>query len=177
MAEAAPPLVRLLAEADLPAYKVFRDEMLALHPEAFTSDAPTELRRDPASYRTRLPGGSHGSCLFTLVLPRAKQLVGAISCERELRAKVRHIAHIAGMMVLPAVQGHGIGRLLMESALALLGTQEGIELVTLSVTRGNTPAVKLYESLGFVRYGRLEDAIKMPDGTRLDKDLMSRRLR
>ena len=176
MAE-APPLVRLLAEADLPAYKAFRDQMLAAHPEAFTSDALTELRRDAASYRTRLPGGSHGTCLFTLVLPRAKQLVGAISCERELRVKVQHIAHVAGMMVLPAVQGHGIGRLLMESALLLLGKQQGIEIVTLSVTRGNMPAVKLYESLGFVRYGRLEDAIKMPDGTRLDKDLMSRRLR
>lgn len=168
--------VRLLAEADLPAYKAFRDQMLAVHPEAFTSDALTEMRRDAPSYRSRLPGGGHGSCLFTLVVPRANQLVGAISCERELRAKVRHTAHIAGMMVLPAVQGHGIGRLLLASALALLEKQEGIEIVTLSVTRSNASAVGLYESAGFVRYGRLEDAIKLPDGSRLDKDLMSRRV-
>ncbi|MBV8500617.1 MAG: GNAT family N-acetyltransferase [Paucibacter sp.] len=168
--------VRLLAEADLPAYKALRDQMLAAHPEAFTSDALTELRRDAQSYRSRLAGASHGSCLFTLVVPRAGQLVGAISCEREQRSKVRHTAHIAGMMVLPAVQGHGIGRLLLESALALLERQEGIEIVTLSVTRTNARAVSLYESVGFTRYGRLEGAIKLADGSLLDKDLMSRRI-
>jgi ribosomal protein S18 acetylase RimI-like enzyme len=170
------PRVRLLAESDLAAYKAFRDQMLAAHPEAFTSDALTEMRRDAASYRSRLPGGGHGSCLFTLVVPQADALLGAISCERELRAKVRHTAHIAGMMVLPATQGQGLGRLLLEAALALLEKQEGIELVTLSVTSSNARAVSLYESLGFRRYGRLEDAIKLPDGRRLDKDLMSRRI-
>ena len=170
------PPVRLLGESDLSLYKALRDQMLAAHPEAFTSDALTELRRDAESYRTRLPGGSHGSCLFTLVAPRAGQLVGAISCEREPRAKVRHTAHVTGMMVLPALQGQGIGRGLLVSALALLGRQAGLEIVTLSVTRTNDRAVALYESLGFVRYGRLEDAIMLADGSRLDKDLMSLRI-
>ena len=163
-------------EADLPAYKQLRDLMLAQHPEAFTSDALTEMRRDATSYRGRLPGGANGSCLFTLVVERGGQLLGAISCEREPRAKVRHIAHVAGMMVRPDAQGHGLGRLLMESALALLQRQEGLLLVTLSVTHGNAPAVALYEKLGFTRYGRLECAIRLPDGKFLDKDLMSRRL-
>ena len=36
--------VRALGEADLPAYKALRDEMLEAHPDAFTSDAiPTHL--------------------------------------------------------------------------------------------------------------------------------------
>jgi len=170
------PPVRLMIEPDLAAYKQLRDLMLAQHPEAFTSDALTEMRRDAPSYRSRLPGGAAGSCLFTLVVERGGQLLGAISCEREPRAKVRHIAHVAGMMVRPDTQGHGLGRLLLESALALLARQEGLLLVTLSVTRGNLPAVALYESLGFTRYGRLERAIRLPDGRFLDKDLMSRSL-
>jgi len=169
--------LRLLSEADLAAYKRLRDEMLACHPEAFTSDAEAERSRDALSYRSRLAGGSHGSCLFTLVAADGPALVGAITCERELRTKVRHTAHIAGMMVLPASQGRGIGRQLMDAALHLLKLQAGIELVTLSVTSSNAAAVKLYESCGFVRYGRLEGAIKMPNGNLLDKDLMSRRLK
>ena len=175
MAEAL--ALRLLSEADLPAYKRLRDQMLAQHPDAFTSDAETERSRDAQSYRARLAGGGHGTCLFTLVAADGATLVGAISCERELRAKVRHTAHIAGMMVLPGQQGRGIGRQLMEAALLLLKAQAGIELLTLSVTSSNRAAVSLYESCGFVRYGRLEGAIKMPDGSLLDKDLMSRRLK
>lgn len=174
MAESFP--LRLLSEADLPAYKRLRDLMLSKHPEAFTSDAETERSRDAQSYRTRLPGGGRGSCLFTLVAVDGSELVGAISCERELRAKVRHTAHVAGMMVLPSSQGRGIGRQLMDAALHLLKLQAGIELVTLSVTRSNAAAVKLYQACGFARYGCLEGAIKMPDGSLLDKDLMSRRL-
>ncbi len=176
MAEPAPLSVRLLSEADLQAYKRLRDQMLARHPEAFTSDAETERSREAQSYRTRLAGGAHGSCLFTLVAADGSELVGAISCERELRTKVRHIAHIAGMMVLPRQQGRGIGRQLMDGALQLLKLQAGIELVTLSVTSSNATAVKLYESCGFIRYGCLQGAIKMTDGSLLDKDLMSRRL-
>ena len=174
---AAPSPVRLMNEFDLPAYKQLRDLMLTRHPEAFTSDAITEMRRDASSYRGRLPGGANGSCLFTLVVEREGRLLGAISCEREPRAKVRHIAHVAGMMVHPEAQGQGFGRRLMESALSLLQRQEGLVLCTLSVTRGNGPAVGLYESLGFTRYGRLECAIRLPDGSFLDKDLMSRSLR
>jgi ribosomal protein S18 acetylase RimI-like enzyme len=172
-----PTSLRLLTETDLPAYKRLRDQMLMRHPDAFTSDAETECAREPQTYRTRLAGGSHGTCLFTLVLATEAELVGAISCERELRAKVRHIAHIAGMMVAPEMQGRGLGRQLLEAALSLLRKQEAIELVTLSVTRSNQSAIKLYEACGFVRYGRLEGAIRFADGRLLDKDLMSRRLR
>jgi ribosomal protein S18 acetylase RimI-like enzyme len=44
------------------------------------------------------------------------------------------------------------------------------------VTASNRVAVGLYESMGFERYGRLPDAVRLPDGRRLDKDLMRLRL-
>ena len=100
------------------------------------------------------------------------QLLGALSAERDGRAKVRHIAHIVGMMVADAAQGRGIGRALMQASLALLVQDEALQLVTLSVTRSNMPARRLYERCGFTRYGRLEGAIVLPDGRVLDKDLM-----
>ena len=167
--------IRLMREGDLTAYKALRDAMLAQHEEAFTSDAPAERGRDAETYRSRLTGA--GSCLFTLLAWDGPQLLGALSAERDGRAKIRHIAHVVGMMVADAAQGRGIGRALMQAALALLSQDEVLQLVTLSVTRSNTAARRLYEHCGFTRYGRLEGAIVLPDGRVLDKDLMVHRLR
>src|SRR6218665_647092 len=129
--------IRLLRETDLPAYKALRDAMLARHPEAFTSDAETELQRDADSYRSRLSGGAGGGSLFTLTAWLDGRMVGAISAEHEARMKVRHIAHIVGMMVADEWHGRGIGRLLLDRALRLLEGEPRLELVTLSVTASN----------------------------------------
>ena len=171
------PPIKPMCLADLTAYKRLRDGMLADHPQAFTSDAAAELKRDADSYRGRLSGGGDGSNLFTLCAWAGPQMIGAISCEHEARVKVRHIAHIVGMMVSNELHGQGLGRKLLERALILLQGEPVLELVTLTVTASNTRAVRLYEACGFSRYGRLEGAIKLPDGQVLAKDLMSRRLR
>jgi ribosomal protein S18 acetylase RimI-like enzyme len=168
--------IRLLREDDLADYKGLRDLMLARHPDAFTSDAETELRRTADSYRSRLSGGNSGLNLFTLSAWQGASLVGALSCEREPRAKVRHIAHIVGMMVIDELHGRGIGRALMDAALRLLRSEPGLSLATLTVTSSNGAAVKLYGRCGFIRYGRLEGALQLPGGSLLDKDLMSCKL-
>lgn len=168
--------IRLLRDLDLPAYKQLRDLMLARHPAVFTSDAETELLRAAESYRSRLSGGNSGLCLFTLAAWQGQRLVGALSCEREPRAKVRHIAHIVGMMVLDELHGQGIGRQLMDASQRLLKSEPSLMLATLTVTASNAAAIRLYERCGFSRYGRLEGALKLADGSLLDKDLMSRRL-
>ena len=167
-------LIRPMLEPDLLAYKALRDAMLTGHPEAFTSDADTESRRDLASYRSRLAGG--GATLFTLVALDEARLVGALTCERESRLKVQHIAHLVGMMVATTHRGRGIGRALLGAALDRLKATPGVAQVTLSVTAGNRAAIGLYESQGFVRYGSLPDAIRLTDGLSLDKDLMRLRL-
>ena len=168
--------IRPLLEPDLLAYKALRDAMLAGHPEAFTSDAETESQRDLASYRSRLAGGANGGTLFTLLALDGARVVGALTCEREPRRKVQHIAHLVGMMVADTHRGRGIGRALLAGAVARLQATEGLAQVTLSVTATNRAAVGLYESVGFTRYGRLPDAVRLPDGRRLDKDLMLLRL-
>ena len=81
------------------------------------------------------------------------------------------------MMVSDGLHGRGVGRQLLQRALMMLEGEPVLELVTLSVTASNLAAVRLYESCGFIRYGRLMGAIKLPDGRLVDKDLMSRRLR
>jgi ribosomal protein S18 acetylase RimI-like enzyme len=161
-----------MREPDLLAYKALRDAMLAGHPEAFTSDAETEIQRDLSSYRSRLAGGSNGATLFTLVALDDARLVGALTCEREPRLKVQHIGHLIGMMVADTHRDRGIGRALLVAAIARLKETPGLAQVTLSVTASNRAAIGLYESQGFTRYGCLPDAIRLADGRRLSKDLM-----
>ena len=160
MTDAPAPTLRLLAAADLPAYKALRDLLLAAHPEAFTSDAEAERERAPETYLARV-GGAGSAWPFTLTAWRGEWLAGAITCEREPRVKIRHVGHLVGMMVHPDARGRGIGRALLDACIARCRASGEIELLTLSVTSGNAAAIALYEQAGFTRYGRLERAIRV----------------
>jgi ribosomal protein S18 acetylase RimI-like enzyme len=173
--------IHALRPVDLPAYKALRDQMLAQHEDAFTSDAASESTRSAESYRFRLAQpGAHGT-LFTLGAWRADELVGAITCERDGRAKVLHIGHIVGMMVRGDMQGRGVGQALLHTALKLARADASLEQLILTVTASNHGAVRLYARHGFVRYGSLPRAIKLAPADSgpptahpvyLDKDLM-----
>lgn len=167
----AEALIRPLAASDLPAYKALRDEMLELHPEAFTSDAPTERARPAAAYLPRLGLDRPDGGQFAIGAFLGDTLVGALSCERDNRLKVRHIGHVIGMMVRPQMRGRGLGRGLLDACITRARDVAGLEMLTLTVTSSNQAAVALYEGAGFRRYGRLEHAMKLA-GTYHDKDLM-----
>ena len=86
--------IRLLAAADLPAYKELRDDMLLAHPEAFTSDATEERSKEPTDYLHRLGLDRRERGQFVLGAALGERLVGAIGCERDRRKKGRHVGHI-----------------------------------------------------------------------------------
>jgi RimJ/RimL family protein N-acetyltransferase len=173
-----PPLpelrVRALGEADAQAYKALRDHALAHHEEAFTSDATAEAKRGADSYFARLGAGAGGG--FTLGAWRGERLVGAISCERDPRRKVRHLGHVVGTIVALDEQGKGIGRELLRALIERASADDELQLLTLTVTASNLGAVRLYQRAGFTRYGTLPRAIRI-DGRFLDKDLMLKDLR
>ena len=162
--------IRRLVPADLPAYKNLRDAVLTAHPEAFTSNAAPE--RSPESYSSRLGLDRPEGGEFTLGTWQSDRLVGAVSCERDPRTKVRHIGHIIGMMVRSDAQSLGIGRALLDACIAEARTAPGVVMLTLTVTSGNASAVCLYERAGFTRCGRLERAICV-DGVYHVKDQMT----
>ena len=163
--------LRLLAPGDLPDYKQLRDEMLALHADAFISDASEERLKSADSYASRLgtADGSRGS--FTLGAWAVQRLVGAITLQREARRKAAHVGLVSGMMVRPEVQSQGVGRALLTACIAACREATGLERLTLSVTSSNAAAAALYRQAGFTRYGTLEQAIKL-DNRYFDKDLM-----
>ena len=153
-------VIRALVAADLAEYKRLRDEMLAAHPEAFTSDASTESAKVPGDYLHRL-GLDHGDGgQFVLGAWIGRRLVGAIGCERDDRLKVRHIGHVIGMMVRPTVRRQGLGGKLLVACIEQ-ARRAGLETLTLTVTAGNVSAVQLYERHRFVGYGTLRRALRI----------------
>ena len=172
---AAPELtIRELAQADLQAYKALRDHALAHHEEAFTSDAATEARREARSYAGRLGAAGDGS--FTLGAFCGDALVGAITCERDPRSKVRHVGHVVGTMVRAEAQRQGVGRALVDALIERASADDELHQLTLTVTAGNDAAERLYARAGFLRFGTLPRAIRI--GSRfLDKHHLMLNLR
>ncbi len=151
--------VRELQPGDVQAYKALRDHALAQHEQAFTSDAATEAQRTARSYAQRLGAGTAGA--FTLGAFRGDRLVGAVTCDRDARVKVRHIGHVTGMMVHSEEQGRGVGRALIDTLIERAAGGAELHQLTLNVTAGNAVAERLYERVGFVRYGTLPRAIRV----------------
>ncbi len=58
------------------------------------------------------------------------------------------VAHLTQLCVAPRRRGYGLGRMLLRHAATQLAAR-GIRAMTLTVTEANTPALKLYQSLGF----------------------------
>ncbi|HVK31558.1 MAG TPA: GNAT family protein [Burkholderiaceae bacterium] len=159
--------LRELGSADLDAYKALRDHALAHHEEAFTSDAATEATRSALSYASRLGRGDAGES-FTLGAFRGDRLVGAISCERDPRSKVRHVGHVIGTMVQAQEQGRGVGKALLDALITRASADDELHQLTLTVTAGNGAAERLYARAGFVHFGTLPRAIQVK-GRFLDK--------
>jgi len=166
-----PVAIRRLAPRDLVAYKALRDEMLDAHPEAFTSDAAAERERSADTYLSRLGIDRTDGGQFTLGAWQGLRFVGALGCERDLRMKVRHVAHLIGMMVRAEVRNAGIGCALLQACIAEASGAQGVTMLTLSVTASNAAAIHLYERAGFTRYGSLPGALRV-DGVPHAKDHM-----
>ncbi len=156
-------VIRRLMADDLRAYKALRDIALERYPEAFTSDAQTDGHRRAEDYLPRFGLDKPDNGHLTLGAFDAGRLTGAIGLERDLRAKVRHVGHVIGMMVHPDAQGRGIGGAMLEALIREAREAARLELLTLTVTDGNAAAMLLYERAGFVRFGLLPRALKLGD--------------
>src|SRR5580698_9192665 len=88
-----------------------------------------------------VPGGS-----FVLRQPGSDDLIAAVLTS-EVSPGVGHTTQIC---VLPGYQGHGLGRMLMQTSAETLRGMKFKEL-TLTVTSENYGAVQLYEKLGFTK--------------------------
>jgi ribosomal protein S18 acetylase RimI-like enzyme len=177
---AAPPLadeedcrmaqvpIRLLSADDAPAYREIRLEALRLHPAAYSSTFEGEAAHELAWFAERL----RGSSVFAAF--DGAHLVGTAGLRVLEGGKVAHKAVLWGIYVRPGTRKGGIGRSLAEAVID--HARARVELIQLSVVRGNDAARRLYASLGFVEYGIEQNAFKQA-GVYYDDVLMAKDLR
>lgn len=133
---------------------------------------------------------------ITLNLEQEKDiLTGKEEAERELLLLAfengRHIGNVSLMSVGTSMRyrhrcsiaialyrefcGRGIGRIMLETVLDV-ARNNGYTQAELEVVTENTGALHLYESLGFVEYGRLPNSMRYKDGRTVDSFLMVKEL-
>ena len=78
-------------------------------------------------------------------------VVGRLSIARDPHPASRHVADL-GLMVASTARRQGVGRALLEQAVAW-AREAGVRKLELHVFPYNEPAIQLYESFGFVREG------------------------
>jgi ribosomal protein S18 acetylase RimI-like enzyme len=133
-------------------YRALMLEAYAAHPDAFTSTVAERAALPLAWWEARLsaePAAKH----VVFGASQGGELVGVAGLSFEQREKVRHKATLFGMYVRPRGRGQGIGRQLVLTALGYARERPGVKVVQLTVTEGNVPAERLYESCGFMRFG------------------------
>ncbi|AZE87842.1 GNAT family N-acetyltransferase [Pseudomonas orientalis] len=152
-------MIRPLLSNDAHAYRALMLEAYAAYPQAFTSSV-AERAAMPLSWwekrldnpLDRLLGAFEGD-----------QLAGIVGLAFEPREKARHKVTLFGMYVTQAYQQRGLGRQLVEAALAQARQHPRLKLIQLTVTAGNDAALALYQRCGFIQYGLEPLAVRVGD--------------
>jgi RimJ/RimL family protein N-acetyltransferase len=162
--------IRRLNEVDGAEFRALRLRALRESPEAFGSSYE-ETAAQPAEYLTRWlrtdPDAPHDFFLGAF----DPSMIGMVGFARESRLKTRHKGSIRSMYVAPEARGKGVGRSLLEQAIAEARRQPDLEQIALLVVSTNPGARRLYASCGFTVYGIEPHALKV-GGRYFDEDLM-----
>lgn len=153
-------------------YQAVRLRALQEEPEAFGSSYEEWLSRPLSSVVQRLRDTGNK---FTLGAFIDNTLVGIITFQREEGAKDRHKGTITGMYIVPEARSKGVGKLLLRETIARARALPALEKINLTVVTVNTPARKLYLSVGFEVYGLEKRSLKLEDRY-LDEELMALQL-
>jgi ribosomal protein S18 acetylase RimI-like enzyme len=160
--------IRRLTDADAGAYRQVRLRSLRDHPDIFgrafeeaqdLAQMTEELRTDHDGTRSFILGAFDG------------ELVGIVAVTRERGRKREHKALLWGMYVAPEARGRGVGRALVEAAIARARAWPGVVQIHLEVAVHNDAARALYDSLGFGVIGREPRGLRLPDRD-VDEDYM-----
>jgi RimJ/RimL family protein N-acetyltransferase len=159
--------IRRLLNSDAAEYRALRLRALHDHPEAFTSSYEEEVLKPLSSSEQRmgetLPVRFWGAFVDST-------LVGTVGLDREQRLKVQHKALVIGMYVVPEYARRGIARALLHTLLTDARASD-LEMLVLTVTKGNLGAERLYLDAGFVSWGIEPGAIKV-ENQRFSKNHM-----
>jgi GNAT superfamily N-acetyltransferase len=152
--------IRQLGPDDAAAFKSVRLRGLRESPEAFGSTYDEEVGSSLEMVAARLEPAPVPPRRVVLGAFADDALVGIAGCYQEPKVKVQHKAVIWGMYVSPEARGQGLGRRLLESAIAEARTWPNVERVVITVVERVRGARELYLSAGFDLFGREPDALR-----------------
>jgi ribosomal protein S18 acetylase RimI-like enzyme len=161
--------IRVLTADDAEEFRALRLRALREEPEAFGSSWEEENARPLEQTVARLQ--AEGITAFG-GFDDAGKLAGMVRLRRQDGVKAEHKADIISMYVAPEVRGRGLGRMLLDAAIAHARSTPGIEQLLLAVNTTNTPARNLYLAMGFEPFGREPKALKIGDRY-FDEDYMA----
>lgn len=143
--------IRRLVPSDASAYQALRLAALRECPSAFGSSYEEECETALSVIAAHMAPGS-GRNRFGAF--DGDELVGVVGFGCESAPKLRHKGFIRGMYVAPTHRAKGVGRQLLDHALAFAAGVGGLRQLTLDVTAGNASALALYQAKGFIEFGR-----------------------
>lgn len=88
------------------------------------------------------------------------ELQGVVTLRRDAHRKSRHKAFIFAMYVAPPYRRRGLGRALLQEAIAR-ASQLDLSWINLTVNSANASAVSLYHACGFETFGLERDAFRI----------------
>lgn len=164
--------VRKLGPDDAAAFQALRLQALREDPIAFASSYEEERDTPLGTVAERLVPTGDRAIVGAFDGP---ELVGLAAWHREEMKKLQHKGFVWGVFVKHTHRGQGLARRLLEAVIALARRADGILLLNLTAYADNKAAIALYESMGFVVYGR-EPAAICVDGLLHDDVHMALRL-
>lgn len=162
--------VRRLSRHEWPAYRALRLRALADAPTAFATTLADARQLEDADWARRTASGAESPTEIALVAELDSQLVG-LTWSR-IDPADPGVAQLYQMWVEPGLRGRGVGASLLDAAVRW-ASGAGARFLELSVTCGNSTALRLYERAGFVSFGRREP---LRAGSELEVQPMRRRL-
>jgi|SRR2546425_8721965 ribosomal protein S18 acetylase RimI-like enzyme len=163
--------VRILTETDAEAFWNIRLRALRDDPESFGATFEEFLERGIAGVAQGLRKRPTNPDDVTFGAFE-RNIVGIAGFRRELETKKQHKAVIWGMYVPREARGRGIGKALLQAAIAHAKTLPNLEKINLSVVLTSKEARQLFISLGFEPYGLEKHALKLQNQY-FDQELMS----
>ena len=142
-------MIRALGAADAETYRALMLEAYGAYPQAFTSSVAERAAMPLSWWQKRLDNPLDR----LLGAFEGQTLAGIVGLAFEPREKARHKVTLFGMYVTEAYQQQGLGRQLVEAALAEARRHPRLKLIQLTVTAGNAAAFALYQRCGFIQYG------------------------
>ena len=148
-------MIRALGPDDVDAFIALRRSGLTETPLAFAASPADDFTNDREAVRRGLATAPERVTFGAFM---GDHLVGVVTIVRESREKMHHKAGIYGMYVAPEARRHGLARQLLQTAIDH-GRSIGVRVLALSVSDATPEARRVYERVGFVRWGTEPDAL------------------